>query len=119
MQKLSDARSHDLYLGTMPLATSVAPLAAAAVDLSDFIEVNQLSRLCGTVYADQGGTLQIEFSNDGTNVDYVRTIAVSASDTANSAWDQMVIAPYVRFRYTNGAVQQTVYRFHAHGRVVS
>lgn len=119
MQKLSDARSHDIYFGTMPIAKSTTPLAAAAEDLGEFIEVNQLSRLCGTVYADQGGTLQIEFSNDGTNVDYIRTIAVSASDTANSAWDQMVIAPYVRFRYTNGSVEQTAYRFYAHGRAVS
>lgn len=119
MQKLAEGNSHNTYSGIVGIMSSITPLAAAAVDVSDFVRCFQFSRLHGTVYADQGGTLQIEFSNDGTNIDYVRTIAVSAADTANSAWDQMVIAPYVRFRYTNGASDQAAYRFYAHGRALS
>lgn len=105
--------------GMGSVAKANTPLSAAAVDASGFINVASLSRLHGMVFADQGGTLKIYFSGDGVNTDYTRTISVAASDTANSAWDQLVIAPFVKFEYTNGSAPQTVFRFYAFGRAMS
>lgn len=119
MQKLAEGNSHNSYSGIVGLVSSLTPLAAAAVDASDFIRCFQFSRLHGTVFADQGGTLNLHFSGDGVNTDYTRTISVGASDKVNSAWDQLVIAPYVKFEYINGSTIQGAYRFYAFGRSMS
>jgi hypothetical protein len=119
MQKLIEGYTRHSYSGIIEVASSITPLAAAAVDVGEFINCSQFSRLHGTVFADQGGTLNIHFSGDGVNIDYTRTISVGASDKVNSAWDQLVIAPYVKFEYINGSTIQGAYRFYAFGRSMS
>jgi len=105
--------------GFKEICQDIVPLAAGASSLSDFIPVTRFAHLNGTVYSDVSGTLQLEFSNDGINVDYIRTLSISADDKTSSAWDQLQITPFVRFRYINGASHQTIFRFYAYGKGVS
>jgi hypothetical protein len=108
------------FPGNRRIAWRIDPLAGNASTNSGWIPCTQLTRLEGSCFADQAGTLLIEFSDDGVNVDYRRTIAIAASDLANSAWDQLIPGhPYVRFTYTNGAVAQGIFRFYAYGKAVS
>ena len=77
-----------------------------------FIRVNGYSRVVGTVFADAAGTLNIDWSSDGTNVDYTDTVAVAASTKVKFSLE--VVAPYASVRYVNGAGAQTaIFRLYA------
>ena len=119
METIQQERSHYLNGGSDMLARCVTALLANETTGTTFMPCRHFSRLQGTCFADQGGTLYIDFSGDGSNVDYTRTLSISANDTATSAWDQLIPSPYVRFRYTNGAVAQGAFRFYAYGKAVS
>lgn len=115
----SNAKAKSPFCGNIPLASTTTPLAGNATVNSGWMTCKFFARLVGTCFADQAGTLYIDFSGDGVNVDYTRTIAIAANDTANSAFDQLIPAPFVRFRYVNGATPSTVFRFYAYGKAVS
>ena len=77
----------------------------------EFVRVNGYSRVVGTVFADQAGTLNIDWSSDGQNVDYTDTVAVSASTKTKFSLE--VVAPYASVRYVNGASAQGTFRLYA------
>lgn len=77
-----------------------------------FVRVNGYSRVVGTVFADAAGSLNIDWSSDGQNVDYTDTVAVSASTKTKFSLE--VVAPYASVRYVNGAGAQTaIFRLYA------
>lgn len=77
-----------------------------------FVRVNGYSRVVGTVFADAAGTLNIDWSSDGVNVDYTDSVAVAASTKVKFSLE--VVAPYASVRYVNGAGAQTaVFRLYA------
>lgn len=65
----------------------------------------------GMVFADQGGTLHIEQSMDGTNWDIDTSYTITANN--GKGFKEDVFAPYVRVRYVNGATPNTVFRITA------
>jgi hypothetical protein len=90
--------------------TTGGAVANAAQGLS-YLETGVGSRICGSVFSDQGGTLALLQSFDGVNWDIANNIAVTAN-TVNAGINQEVIAPYLSYLYSNGTVAQTVLRLH-------
>jgi len=96
------------------LGNTVTPLIIGATYLSTGILVQGYNYITGTCFADQSGTLQWEFSSDGTNYDGVQSFSYTASDPLG--FGIPIIAPTLfRIRYTNGAVAQTIFRLYFYG----
>lgn len=76
-----------------------------------YIMAGVASRICGSVYSDQAGTLAILQSFDGYNWDLANNVAVAAL-TVNGGIDQEVIAPFISFLYSNGPAAQGAFRLH-------
>ncbi len=91
--------------------TGNTPLIANASLIVGPIQSGIASKIVGSVWADQPGTLFVEQSFDGTNFDAAITVAVTASTGASI--DQDVIAPVFRLRYVNGATNQGRFRLFA------
>jgi hypothetical protein len=104
--------------GPLHILQAVTPLAADAVLASGWWRGDRLSKLTGAAFADQAGTLKIQFSADGVNVDHEETIEIAA-DALSGGFVVDVIMPFFRLSYTNGAVEQTVFRCNLFGRGVS
>lgn len=64
-----------------------------------------VGRVSGLIWADQGGTLYLEESQDGTTWTETTSVAVSASVLATLSWTSLT-KRFFRFRYVNGAVGQ-------------
>jgi hypothetical protein len=100
------------------LYSTTTPLSANASVSSVFIDLEQTSRTFNwifvTVFANQNGTLYIEFSNDNTNADAVQTISYTANTTP---YIQPIMRSgrYLRIRYVNGGTAQTVFRLYVRG----
>jgi hypothetical protein len=71
--------------------------------------------ICGSVYADQPGTLYIEQSPNGTNWDIVDSYSVSAGTGLKFTVEKVL--PYARVRFENGATAQTVFRLYVYRRL--
>lgn len=67
----------------------------------------------GSIFCDQGGTLYIEQSPDGTNWDVSSSYTISAGD--GSAFSENLVCPYWRIRYTYTGTQ-TAFRVSAKNR---
>lgn len=85
---------------------------------SEFVDISGTSKIFGAVYGDQAGTLYLDFSQDGVNVDHTETVTHTAG-VADGGFVVDTIAHYVRARYVCGATPQTAFRLHVHGRVMS
>lgn len=99
-----------IFAGIQLLARATYPMPENEITESTWIPCDQFARITGAAFADQDGTLEIQFSNDRVNADWVRTIPIEANDTEKNGIDQIVLAPYVKFVFTNGPVAQTVFR---------
>jgi len=86
-------------------------LAASGSYTSSSIITNGHSRITGSVFADQAGTLNVQQSSDGTNWDVVSSFSVLAS--AGTGFSVELVCPYVRLNYVNGATAQTVFRLYS------
>jgi len=99
--------------GTLYSTTSA--LGANGSATSSFIDLEQASRtynyILVTIYSDVSGTLNLEFSNDNTNVDAVYTYNYSGGSTP---YIQPItrVARYMRVRYVNGSTAQTTFRLY-------
>jgi len=67
-------------------------------------------RLIGSVFADKAGTLYVEQSPDNTNWDVVDSYSISAD--AGIGFSVEKVAEYIRVRYVNSGVAQTVFRLY-------
>ena len=93
-------------------------LGAGATYTGDSVEVDKYTRLCGTVIADQDGTIYIDQSPDGTNWDYTSSFNFTAND--GLAFSVEVVCPYARMRVTNtSSSDQTYLRAYLFGKVMN
>ena len=69
------------------------------------------SRIWGTVFADKAGTLHLEQSTDGANVDVDEPIEVKASD--GQGFTEEFVGRFWRLRHVNGGTKQTAFRLSA------
>jgi len=103
--------STSLYLTTVPLG-------ANASVTSPLLDLEQPSRTINwilvTVFSNQSGTLNLEFTNDSANFDAIYTINYTASSTPYIEPIRRV-ARYLRVRYVNGATAQSVFRLYVRG----
>jgi len=65
-----------------------------------------------TCYSDQSGTIYIDYSPDGTNVDSSESISYTGGSTP-AITPIEVKGRYARIRYVNGATAQTTFRLYA------
>ena len=82
----------------------------AWVDVSGYVSI------IGTCFADQNGTLYLDFSSDGVNADGTPR-ALSYFKNRPFPFTVTPRAPFFRLRYTNGAVGQGTFRLYAFGKV--
>src|SRR4051794_17050593 len=90
---------------------STTPLGGAGV-WSDTLQAGREDQVVGIVFSDQGGTLNIEHSVDGTNWD-VNDAPITVAGGTGQAFVRTVYGPFLRLRYVNGATPQTVFRLSA------
>jgi hypothetical protein len=103
-------------LGRLELvAYTTTPLAANGTWTSSTDSSVYTRFICGSVYADQPGTLYVEQSPDGTNWDISTSYSVSAG--AGLSFSIEKVLPYARVRYVNGATAQTVFRLYVYRRL--
>ena len=93
------------YFGTTtPLGSNgTVTLGPKQSDRADYIS--------GAVFADQGGTIYIEQSGDGTNFDISAQYTVTGGD--GKGFSEYLYLPYVRIRYVNGGSAQAAFRLFA------
>lgn len=106
--------------------TTSTPLLANAVWTSGIIEPRGADRLTGSVFADQNGTLWIEQAGD---LVYGPVTTLGQPGAVTADWDiqtnyqvtagdgegisEEILLPFVRIRFVNGPVNQTVFRLRA------
>ncbi len=79
---------------------------------TEYFGVMNMARLVGSVFADQAGTLTINWSNDNANNDIPDTV-VSVVASTKTFLNIEVRAPYCKVTYANGAGgSQTVFRLY-------
>lgn len=93
---------------TSNTTTGNTPLAANAEIILGPLQTDAAQRIAGSVFADQPGTLHIEQSFDNQFWDVSATYSVTAN--AGQGFEEDIIAPNVRIRYTNGGSNQGVLR---------
>lgn len=95
--------------------STTTPLGGSATYTSaSLVECDAYSNICGTCFADQAGTLYIQFSSDGTNVDAESSPIVYVASTLQG-FTIPRIAPYTRLKFVNGAAAQATFRLYAWG----
>jgi len=101
--------------------TSAVLAASATYTQSPWQDAQALAVnfVSGSVYADEAGTLYVDFSDDGTNVyGTSATTLAFTSTTAGTANGQTLPYPveiptrYFRFRYVNGAAAQGTFQLY-------
>lgn len=102
--------------GIFELDNTTVALGIDASYQSSNLNIETYKALCGSVYADQAGTLYIEQSFDGTNWDISSSVAISAG--VGESFEISINAPYGRVRYVNGATAQTVFRLYTAGKTL-
>lgn len=106
------------YHGPLHILRDTAPFADAETRTSPWVACDSQAKVFGAAYSDQPGTLLVQFSADGVNVDHEETITVAAgSKTGGFVID--VVAPRVRLSYTNGAAPSSATRINLFGRSTS
>lgn len=100
------------------LSTTV--LGISAVFTGPTIDAIDARRITGVAASDQGGTLHVEQSDDGTAWNRYTSLVGQTADNADpdvdvaiggtTAFDFPVLQRYVRLVYVNGAVAQTTFR---------
>jgi len=97
------------------LAYTTEPLAAEASWASDVDDSPYTRYLCGSVYADQPGTLYVEQSPDEANWDVVDSFSVPGGGGLKFSVEKVVA--YARVRYVNGPSDQAAFRLYAYRRL--
>ena len=106
--------------GLLPILRDLAPFAAGETRTSDWMRSETLSKVCGSAFADQAGTLTVQFSGSGVGdeVDHEEPMNVGANAPSNGfIFDQ--ILPWVRLSYTNGVAASSQSRLFLFGRATS
>src|SRR5574343_246628 len=87
--------------------SSTSALNAAATYTGTFIDVSPFASVVVAVKTDQAGSLFIDFSPDGTNVDSTLTFTVAAA--TNEVHRVTVTRKYFRVRFTNTSASNQTY----------
>lgn len=96
------------YFRTRKVHTTTV-LAGLAVYTSDWMRVDQYDRITGLVFSDQSGSLVIQQSTDGSNVDFAHS-AISVTGGTGEEIDFKIYGEWFRAVYTNGATPQGSFR---------
>ena len=118
LQRLTDINSNTsttkliLYIPTNAEIYTTDILTASAVYTSTTKTYlsSRLGHMAVIAYSDVDGTIAIEGSIDATNWDIVLGTQALTGGTGTSL-NIIVPCQYVRAKYTNGATDQTVFRF--------
>jgi len=87
------------------IAKRATAVAGSGSYSSNFVNVVGFSRVTGTCLFNEDGTLKIEQSNDGVNVDYTTSEATTGGTT--KAVSVELICPFVRITWDNGTANDT------------
>jgi hypothetical protein len=91
--------------------STTATLGSNATFTGSTVDISDYSTIRVSLYADKASAtngFKLQFSNDGTNWDFVRQTTIGAGETSYPTFNR--IARFFRVVYTNGAVAQTAFR---------
>ena len=91
-------------------------LSANSSYTSPSVNTNNYTDFQGFAYADQDGSFKIQISPDGSNWYDYDSKSLTGGNTV--PFDEIVIAPYMRIVYTNGATDQTAFRIDVYAVVM-
>jgi hypothetical protein len=101
-----------------PIDSTVALLAIGGIYTSPaFVNIENFSKVIGTILSNVAGTFFLQYSQNGVNVDAEESIVYPGGSVARG-FEFPVVAPQARLRYVNGAVAQTSFRLFARGRTL-
>jgi len=98
------------------LDSTTSPLSASGVYTGSAFTSEDYAYIIGTLYSDVDGTLEVQFSNDGTNWDGESTINYVGGDLTGFVID--VVGNTCRLKYTNGDSGQATFRLYVRGRKI-
>jgi len=107
---------NQLVAGAQAIAldSTTAPLGASATYTGLNVQTSDYSRLCGTVFANVAGTLNVDQSGDGgANFDGSDSVAVVANVGQHFNFQRR--GNFARLRYVNGAGAQATFRLFLFG----
>lgn len=104
--------------GPQHILQDLAAYGGGVNRVSPWVACGNKSKVAGAAFSNQAGTLLVQFSADGVNVDHEETITVSAG-AKTSGFLIDVVLPFVRLSYTNGATPSTATRINLYARGVS
>lgn len=87
--------------------STTTPLTGSNVYTGSWIDCTQYKTMSVIISTDQSGTLDIELSSDGTNVDKTEQTAITSPGGDDLV---TIISQYMRVKYTNGGVDQGHFR---------
>ena len=87
--------------------STIVPLDIAEVFTGSADDCSEFSSVSVGVYADEAGSLDVQFSEDNSNWYFTNTTAVSASTAMH--YNVECQARYCRVVYTNGGVAQSIF----------
>jgi len=99
------------------IGNTTTPLGAGATYPSSSFACNNFSFITGTCFADQSGTLFVDFSSDGgSNWDGVEQTLYTKN--TRQTFRVTTVAPLARVRFTNTSLSaQTAFRLYFHGKL--
>lgn len=96
---------------TNTFSTTTTPLPGAGTATLPPLNCQSADEVGASVYTDMPGTLYVETSQDSTNWRVSDSVPVVANAPVNRIY--AVTTPYMRLRYVNGSVSQTVFELSA------
>lgn len=87
-------------------------LSGGGTYTSRWVLTDIYTAITGSVFSDQTGTLNVDQSGDGVNLDTTTSVAYTGGATTNNSYNVALTLPWVRLRYVNGATPQTTFRLY-------
>lgn len=85
-------------------------LSIAGTYQTPFLNIERYENINIIVNTDESGTLFVEYSIDGVNIDYTNSVEISGNRLNGSFNSYKVISRFARIRYLNGATEQSTFR---------
>lgn len=84
------------------------PLSADGEYESEFYEIPQYDEICGKIYADKSGTMQILESDDKEEFDVTHEFTINSGEV--TLYNHELFCNYAKVKFVNDSVDQTEFR---------
>lgn len=104
--ELLDDNKHSNYGLIDQGNSSTTPLTADSIFTGTWLDVTNYAQFTCLVTTDVSGTLNMDISSDGVNIDRTKQVTM----TTGGVHTLVIVSQYMRVRYTNNSTNQTYFR---------